>query len=121
MAVRAYAREIGLFRQRGGGLRTAEALRLGINRKTPYAMRDAGVEEPFSRWAYRLASLEPLAHPDLTTQLDVGFGDVIAPGAQAVTRYLNDPQFQDIAFRLLVRRICDEIRDGRIDTSGGGA
>jgi len=27
-----------------------------------------------------------------------------------VTRYLNDPQFQDIAFRLAVRRLNDEIR-----------
>ncbi len=31
---------------------------------------------------------------------------------EIVTRYLNDPQFQDIAFRLLVRRIYDEIRGG---------
>jgi hypothetical protein len=29
---------------------------------------------------------------------------------EIVTRYLNDPQFQDLAFRLLVRRIYDEIR-----------
>jgi len=29
---------------------------------------------------------------------------------EIVTRYLNDPQFQDVAFRLLVRRIYDEIR-----------
>ena len=34
---------------------------------------------------------------------------------EIVTRYLNDPQFQDVAFRLLVRRIYDEIRAG-----GGG-
>src|SRR5690606_30970591 len=43
--------------------RPAEALRLGINRKTLYAMRDAGVVEPVSRGVYRLASLESLAHP----------------------------------------------------------
>lgn len=30
-------------------------------------MRDAGVVEPVSRGVYRLASLEPLAHPDLVT------------------------------------------------------
>lgn len=45
----------------------SEALRLGINRKTLYAMRDAAVLEPVSRGLYRLASLEPLAHPDLVT------------------------------------------------------
>jgi type I restriction enzyme R subunit len=32
---------------------------------------------------------------------------------EIVTRYLNDPQFQDMAFRLLVRRIYDEIRGDR--------
>lgn len=45
----------------------AEALRLGISRKTLYAMRDAGVVEAVSRGLYRLASLEPLAQPDLVT------------------------------------------------------
>ena len=29
---------------------------------------------------------------------------------EIVSRYLNDPQFQDLAFRLLVRRIYDEAR-----------
>jgi hypothetical protein len=45
----------------------AEALRLGINRKALYSMRDAGVVEPLSRGVCRLASLKPLAHPDLVT------------------------------------------------------
>lgn len=45
----------------------SEALRLGINRKTLYAMRDAGVLEPVTRGLYRLGSLDPLAHPDLVT------------------------------------------------------
>jgi predicted transcriptional regulator of viral defense system len=58
-------REVELFRQHGGGLRMSEALRLGISRKALYAMRDAGVIEPVTRGTYRLASLEPLAHPDL--------------------------------------------------------
>jgi type I restriction enzyme, R subunit len=31
---------------------------------------------------------------------------------EIVTRYLNDPQFKEVAFRLLVRRIYDEIRAG---------
>jgi type I restriction enzyme R subunit len=30
---------------------------------------------------------------------------------EIVTRYLNDPQFQDVAFRLLVRRIYEEVRE----------
>jgi predicted transcriptional regulator of viral defense system len=60
-----FEREIELFRQHGGGLRMSEALRLGINRKALYAMRDAGVIESVTRGLYRLASLDPLAHPDL--------------------------------------------------------
>lgn len=43
----------------------SEALRLGIGRKALYAMRDAGVIETVSRGTYRLASLDPLANPDL--------------------------------------------------------
>jgi predicted transcriptional regulator of viral defense system len=64
---RPFKREIGLFRQHGGALRMSEALRLGINRKALYTMRDAGVIEPITRGLYRLASLAPLAHPDLIT------------------------------------------------------
>jgi predicted transcriptional regulator of viral defense system len=64
---RTYEREVELIRQHGGALRMSEALRLGINRKALYAMRDAGVIEPVSRGLYRLASLDPLAHPDLVT------------------------------------------------------
>lgn len=39
MGTRAFAREVELFRQHDGGLHMAEVLRLGMNRKTPYAMR----------------------------------------------------------------------------------
>lgn len=66
-SARAFEREIALFRRHGGGLRMSEALRIGVNRKTLYAMRDAGVIETVTRGLYRLASLEPLAHPDLVT------------------------------------------------------
>jgi predicted transcriptional regulator of viral defense system len=45
----------------------SEALRLGINRKTLYSMRDAGALETITRGLYRLTSLDPLAHPDLVT------------------------------------------------------
>ena len=64
-AYKAYKHEVDLFRHHGGGLRMSEALRLGINRKTLYAMRDAGVLVPITRGYYRLASAEPLAYPDL--------------------------------------------------------
>ena len=58
---------ITLFREQGGALRTAEALRLGIHPRTLYAMRDSGLLEPLSRGLYRLADLPPLANPDLVT------------------------------------------------------
>ncbi len=45
----------------------AEALRLGITRKSLYAMRDAGVVESVSRGVYRLGALGPLANPDIVT------------------------------------------------------
>jgi hypothetical protein len=67
MTARVFQHEIELFRRHGGGLRMADALRLGINRNTLYAMRDAHVVEPISRGLYRLASLDPLTHPDLVT------------------------------------------------------
>lgn len=67
MTATRFIREVKLFRQRGGSLRMAEALRLGISRKTLYAMRDAGVIEPISRGLYYLASLGPLGNPDLVT------------------------------------------------------
>jgi predicted transcriptional regulator of viral defense system len=58
---------ITLFRQHGGTLRTAEALRLGIHPRTLYAMRDSGVLERLNRGLYRLAALPPLSNPDLVT------------------------------------------------------
>jgi len=67
VAGQGFEREVELFRQHGGGLRMSDALRLGINRRRLYAMRDAGIIEPITRGVYRLASLEPLAHPDVVT------------------------------------------------------
>ena len=58
---------ITLFRQHGGTLRTAEALRLGIHPRTLYAMRDSSLLERLSRGLYRLAELPPLSNPDLVT------------------------------------------------------
>lgn len=67
MAAGVFEREIEMFRQHGGGIRMSEALRKGINRKTLYAMRDAGLIEAISRGLYRLADLDPLSNPDLVT------------------------------------------------------
>jgi predicted transcriptional regulator of viral defense system len=58
---------IAQFRQHGGTLRTAAALRLGIHPRTLYRMRDSGVLERLSRGLYRLAELPPLSNPDLVT------------------------------------------------------
>jgi len=60
-----HARET--FRHHGGMLRTTEALRSGIHRRTLYAMRDAGEIETLGRGLFRLRALSPLADPDLVT------------------------------------------------------
>lgn len=62
-----FRRERAVIRSRGGMLRMADALRLGMNRKTFYAMRDAGVLERLSRGLFRLRDLSPLTNPDLVT------------------------------------------------------
>jgi predicted transcriptional regulator of viral defense system len=58
---------IETFRERGGILRTGEALRLGIHPRTLYALRDSGALEQLDRGLYRLDELPPLANPDLVT------------------------------------------------------
>ena len=55
------------FHRHGGMLRMADALRVGIHRRTLYAMRDAGAVETIARGLYRLADAPPLGHPDLVT------------------------------------------------------
>lgn len=56
-----------IFRQAGGVLHTAQALRAGVHPRDLYAMRDSGTLERLSRGVYRLADLPPLAEPDLVT------------------------------------------------------
>lgn len=56
---------IALFRKHGGTLRTSEALRLGIEERTLYALRDAGRLDRLARGLYRLGDLPPLTEPDL--------------------------------------------------------
>jgi predicted transcriptional regulator of viral defense system len=61
------SRAINAFRERGGILRTKEALTLGIHPRTLYRLRDEGLLEQLSRGVYRIAAMPDLAHPDLVT------------------------------------------------------
>jgi predicted transcriptional regulator of viral defense system len=62
-----FDRAVAIFKQHGGILRTAQALRAGIHPSTLYAMRDVGTLEVVSRGVFRLAGSEPLGNPDLVT------------------------------------------------------
>ena len=62
-----FDRAIAVFKNHGGILRTAQALRMGIHPSTLYDMRDAGSLEMVSRGVYRLTDAEPLGNPDLVT------------------------------------------------------
>lgn len=56
-----------LIEQRGGIIRTAEALRMGIHPQVFYELRDSGILEQISRGVYRLAEQKPLTSLDLVT------------------------------------------------------
>jgi len=56
-----------IFRRHKGVLRTMNAIRLGIQPRTLYAMREAKLLEPLGRGLYRLAELPPLGNPDLVS------------------------------------------------------
>jgi hypothetical protein len=62
-----FTRAVTIFENRGGILRTAQALKAGIHPKTLYAMRDSGVLEMISRGVFRLSDSPPLSNPDLVT------------------------------------------------------
>jgi len=62
-----FDRAVAVFRQHGGILRTAQALRAGIHPNTLYTMRDVGTLDVVSRGVFRLAGSEPLGNPDLVT------------------------------------------------------
>jgi predicted transcriptional regulator of viral defense system len=55
------------FRERGGLLRTSEALKLGIHPRTLYEMRDANRIVQLGRGLYRLADAPETEHLDLVT------------------------------------------------------
>lgn len=58
---------VALFKEHPAGLHSAEALRRGLQARTLYAMRDAGILEQLARGVYRLAKAPPLSNPDLVT------------------------------------------------------
>ncbi len=60
-----FQRAVEVFRESGGLLRMADAVKAGISRKTLYAMYEAGAIERLSRGVYRLTSLPNLEAPDL--------------------------------------------------------
>lgn len=62
-----YKREVHIFKEQGGLLRTSQALKSGIHPRDLYGMREAGVIELISRGLYRLSELPPPSKPDLAT------------------------------------------------------
>ena len=56
-----------LIKQNNGIIRTSEALKAGIHRRTLYELRDTGELEQISRGIYRLAEQKPISNPDLVT------------------------------------------------------
>jgi predicted transcriptional regulator of viral defense system len=62
-----FAKQISVFDQNGGILRTSQALELGIHPRDLYAMKSKKVIESLGRGLYRLSKLPSLAKPDLTT------------------------------------------------------
>lgn len=58
---------IALFKEYPAGLHSAEALRRGLQPRTLYAMRNAGILEQLARGVYRLAKAPPLSNPDIVT------------------------------------------------------
>ncbi len=54
-----------LIGEKGGIVRTAEALRTGIHPRTLYELRDTGELEQVSRGVFRLSVREPIYNPDL--------------------------------------------------------
>src|SRR5712664_3507104 len=67
-----FAEERDAIRSRGGTVRMSDALRLGISRKTFYAMRDASVLEQLGRRLFRLRDLPPPGKPRSGDRGDAG-------------------------------------------------
>ena len=56
-----------VFRDRGGVLKTGEALSAGIHPRTLYDMERSGILEKLARGLYRIADMPPLGNPDLVS------------------------------------------------------
>jgi predicted transcriptional regulator of viral defense system len=56
-----------VFRDRGGVLKTGEALSAGIHPRTLYEMERSGILEKLARGLYRIADMPPLGNPDLVS------------------------------------------------------
>ena len=54
-----------IIRERGGTIRTAEAIQSGIHPRTLYRLRDSGDLEMLSRGVYRLSDQDAASSPDL--------------------------------------------------------
>lgn len=59
--------DLSVFKSRPAGLRSSEIFRSGIQPRTLYALRDAGIIEQSARGVYRLAKAPPLTNPDIAT------------------------------------------------------
>ena len=60
-----WARKI--IEERGGIIRTSDALKAGIHPRTLYGLRDGGILEQMSRGIFHLATREAISNPDLVT------------------------------------------------------
>ena len=66
---RELARATAAFERAGGVLGTSEVLAAGVEERTLYWMRDAGIVEPLSRGVYHLNALPLPAYPDVAAVL----------------------------------------------------
>ncbi len=56
-----------IIKNKGGMIRSADAIQNGIHPRTLYKLLDNGIVEKISRGVYRLAELEAISNPDLVT------------------------------------------------------
>jgi predicted transcriptional regulator of viral defense system len=59
-----HKKALKFIKERGGIVRTAEALKAGVHPRTFYSLRDRGYLESVSRGVYRLTELPPISNPD---------------------------------------------------------
>jgi predicted transcriptional regulator of viral defense system len=96
-----FNREIQAFKEHGGILRAVDAIKLGIQPRNLYAMKERGDIETLSRGLYRLSNLPPLSHPDLViSSLKIPQGVICLTSALAFYEMTVEiPHKVDIALR----------------------